>query len=81
MCIYAEQATSHTVGFLRTLYPDLSLSALYGRLMVIPMIGINEVKGEVFTLDDAKELNVYAKKMGLKGIGMWSLDRDRLCTK
>ncbi|MCR2763278.1 glycosyl hydrolase family 18 [Microbacterium sp. zg.B48] len=68
------------------------LSALYRRheislpragawsvLGATPMIGQNDVAGEVFTLDDAEELNDFAAENSLDRMSMWSVNRDRTC--
>jgi len=44
-----------------------------------PMIGVNDVKGEVFTLDDATALNAFATEKGMARLSMWSLNRDQTC--
>lgn len=44
-----------------------------------PMIGVNDVKGEVFTLDDASALNAFAREKGMARLSMWSLNRDQTC--
>jgi len=44
-----------------------------------PMIGQNDVLSEVFTLDDAQELNDFARSQKLARMSMWSLNRDRQC--
>ncbi|MBI4934472.1 MAG: chitinase [Actinobacteria bacterium] len=44
-----------------------------------PMIGQNDVVGEVFTLDDARGLAEFAVAKGLGRVSMWSLNRDAPC--
>lgn len=44
-----------------------------------PMIGQNDVPGEVFTLDDARTLSTFAAEVGLGRMSMWSANRDRSC--
>lgn len=44
-----------------------------------PMIGQNDVKGEVFTVDDARTLNEFATEQGLAHLSMWALNRDQTC--
>lgn len=44
-----------------------------------PMIGQNDVRSEVFTLDDAEELNAFATKHEMARMSMWSINRDRTC--
>ncbi|SCK31663.1 chitinase [Streptomyces sp. WMMB 714] len=46
---------------------------------VTPMIGVNDVKVEVFRPEDATELRKFAEKKGLGGLSMWSATRDRPC--
>ncbi|MEU8780329.1 chitinase [Streptomyces sp. NPDC048637] len=46
---------------------------------VTPMIGVNDVKGEVFRPDDAAELKRFAEKKGLGRLSMWSVTRDKPC--
>jgi len=43
------------------------------------MIGQNDVKDEVFGLQDAADLNEFAREKGLGRMSMWSLNRDRTC--
>ncbi|MEZ5401809.1 MAG: cellulose binding domain-containing protein [Bryobacteraceae bacterium] len=67
------------------------LQALYGaaksagqiRAMqgVTPMIGLNDVTPEVFTLTaDAPRLFDFARAAGMGLLSMWSVGRDRACT-
>jgi hypothetical protein len=39
------------------------------------MIGVNDT-GEVFDLNDARALRDYLKRVGGRGIKIWSLNRD-----
>ncbi|MGA7295205.1 MAG: chitinase [Terriglobales bacterium] len=49
-------------------------------LGLTPMIGMNDVSPQVFTLADAKNLLRYAKSNGrISRIAMWSVARDRAC--
>ncbi|MFG1479304.1 fibronectin type III domain-containing protein [Xanthobacter sp. V4C-4] len=46
-------------------------------IVVTPMIGINDVTSEVFTLEDAQQLVDYVQSNDdIAGISMWSLGRD-----
>jgi len=49
------------------------------RIELTPMIGINDVVANVFTLDDAARLARFARDSGLGGVHFWSLDRDVSC--
>jgi chitinase len=46
---------------------------------VTPMIGANDVPGEVWTLDDADWLVQQARRSGLGRVSMWSANRDARC--
>lgn len=48
-------------------------------LAVTAMAGVNDVKGETFTLADASQLRAYGEKKGLAWLSMWSSFRDQEC--
>jgi chitinase len=60
---------------LRHTYPDVPPA----KIEVTPMIGVNDVLDETFTVQDAGELTAYAVREGLAGLHFWSLDRDVPC--
>ncbi|WP_320783137.1 chitinase [Streptomyces sp. CRN 30] len=43
------------------------------------MIGVNDVDGETFTLDDAAEVRAFAEKKEIAWVSMWSTFRDQAC--
>ena len=49
------------------------------QIEVTPMIGVNDVPRNDFTLADARMLGAAVKDMGLAGLHWWSLDRDQPC--
>lgn len=51
------------------------------RIEVTPMIGINDVTSNVFTLEDAQKLLIFARTHGLGALHFWSLNRDAPCNK
>lgn len=51
----------------------------WSRIAATPMIGQNDVRGEVFTLADARALAAFANERGMARLSMWSLNRDRSC--
>ncbi|WP_374583749.1 glycosyl hydrolase [Pseudoduganella sp.] len=53
----------------------------YAQIALTPMIGVNDVVENVFTLDDARATVAGAAKMGMAGVHYWSLDRDKPCGK
>ena len=75
----AIQSVNSAKGQLQGLIPGLTEAQAYGMLGATPMIGLND-SGEMFSLDDAKQLAQFArdKKLGL--IAFWSIDRDRVCS-
>ena len=50
------------------------------QIELTPMIGMNDVSSEVFSLTDVDTLTNYAVSNGLVGIHFWSLDRDTPCS-
>lgn len=65
--IYRRQGVSRT---------DAEIWAMVG---ATPMIGQNDVQGEVFTIDNARELEVFAKSQAMGRISWWSANRDVAC--
>lgn len=77
----------HAVAFgdnlhsqLKSLYAELGRSisdaALWAKVGITPMIGQNDVKEEVFSLDDARQVLEFARSRGVGMVGMWSVTRD-----
>ncbi|AWB92974.1 chitinase [Aeromicrobium chenweiae] len=58
---------------------DVGSSTLWRRMGATPMIGQNDVPGEVFSLAAARGLSAFADQKGLGRMSMWSLNRDRTC--
>ena len=60
-----------------------NLAHTYGvpldRIELTPMIGLNDVVSETFTLADVDTLSAWARSNGLAGVHYWSLDRDTPC--
>ena len=60
-----------------------NLNARFGvpmsRIELTPMIGVNDVVANVFTLDDARVLARFARESAVGGVHFWSLDRDAPC--
>ena len=79
----AEDALTATHRQLGILYSnadiDLTSATLWSKIGATPMIGQNDVAGEVFTLDDATGLSGFAQEKGLGRLSMWSLNRDTTC--
>jgi chitinase len=58
----------------------LSGADRWAHIGATPMIGQNDVIGEVFTLDDARGLADFALTKGLGRVSTWSLNRDAPCS-
>lgn len=57
----------------------LSSNSLWRKIGATPMIGQNDVVNEVFTLEDASALNLFAQERGVGRMSMWSANRDIPC--
>ena len=57
----------------------LSDAAAWKKVAVTPMIGVNDVSSETFTVADAGTLVTFARSRGLAWLSMWSAARDRQC--
>lgn len=58
---------------------NLDDSHAWAKVGITPMIGQNDVAGEVFTLEDAAAVNEFARSHGVGQVSMWSLNRDSTC--
>lgn len=78
MGTYAIDAAQSLFAQLRTLYgPDPTNAQLWQMVGVTPMIGMNDLTDEVFTLAAAQQLVAWAEQQGIGRISMWSLNRDQ----
>jgi chitinase len=60
---------------------EVGAQTLWRRIGLTPMIGQNDVPGEVFGLDAAAGLNAFARENGVGRLSMWSLNRDQTCSE
>jgi hypothetical protein len=81
MGTYAIQAATSTHDQVRSLYPARADAQLWAMVGVTPMIGQNDVGGEVFTTADARQLTDFARTHHLGRLAMWSANRDSQCAK
>ena len=77
---YAIQAASNVFSFLKSLYSEKSDAALWQMIEVTPMIGVNDVNVEQFTLLNADTLRNFANQNHLGGLSIWSVPRDNPCS-
>ncbi|MEU3789058.1 cellulose binding domain-containing protein [Streptomyces fructofermentans] len=78
MGTYAVQAATATQAQIKGVL-GLSDSAAWRTVAVTPMIGVNDVVTEIFTVDDATQLVDFAESKGIGWLSMWSATRDRQC--
>ncbi|WP_335977881.1 glycoside hydrolase family 18 protein [Streptomyces sp. CA2R106] len=57
----------------------LSDTDAWHAVAVTPMIGVNDVSSETFTVADAGKLADFATSKGLAWLSMWSATRDKQC--
>ncbi|MGQ3888463.1 chitinase [Legionella sp. CNM-1927-20] len=76
---YAIQAATALHDYLLTLYPSQSDANIWRLVEVTPMIGVNDVNVEQFTLQNADRLAQFAKEKELGMLAMWSIARDKPC--
>ncbi|MCB5910330.1 chitinase [Streptomyces pinistramenti] len=78
MGTYATQAATATQAQLKKAL-GLDDAAAWKAVAVTPMIGVNDVQSETFTVDDAAQLVAFAKEKHLGALSMWSSARDKAC--
>ncbi|WP_058443165.1 chitinase [Legionella brunensis] len=76
---YAIDAATALHDNLQALYPEKKVEILWQQIIVTPMIGVNDVNPEQFTLANADTLRQFAQTKGLGGLAMWSIARDKPC--
>lgn len=77
----AIDAATQTAGQLEFMYPGTSSEGRITRVGLTPMIGENDLPGERFTLEDAKQVRIWAAQHSLGGLAWWSVARDVPCPK
>ncbi|MCX4695317.1 cellulose binding domain-containing protein [Streptomyces sp. NBC_01408] len=75
---YAIQAATATQAQLKGVL-GLSDAAAWKAVAVTPMIGVNDVVSEIFTVEDATQLVDFAAAKGIGRLAMWSSTRDKQC--
>lgn len=78
-----ERALGATRAQVQSLWREAGLpidaASAWGRLGATVMIGVNDVPGERFTTDDARELVAFSNRHGIPRVSAWSLNRDSEC--
>ncbi|MFD3720765.1 cellulose binding domain-containing protein [Streptomyces sp. NPDC058674] len=75
---YATEAATATQAQLKGVL-GLSDQAAWKAVAVTPMIGVNDVVTEVFSVSDATQLVEFAAAKGIGRLAMWSATRDKQC--
>ncbi len=78
MGTYATQAATATQAQVKKALGRSDADA-WKTVAVTPMIGVNDVQGEVFTPADAAALVSFARSKHLAWLSMWSATRDQPC--
>lgn len=76
---YAINAATAVYNELADFYPEVDSNKLWSLIKVTPMIGVNDVNTEQFTLQNADKLKQFADLKQLGGLSMWSVARDKPC--
>ncbi|MGW5636809.1 chitinase [Streptomyces sp. NPDC003832] len=75
---YALTAARAAHTQLRDVFGTSSAAAWRG-MALTSMIGVNDVAGETFTLQDAAQVRRFAQEKGIAWVSMWSTFRDQEC--
>lgn len=76
---YAVLAANNLFNFLKSIYASKNDEQIWNMVEVTPMIGVNDVSVEQFTLGDVDILRGFAKQKHLAALSMWSVARDNPC--
>jgi len=78
----AVAAATSTAAQLGTVpaFAGLTTAQRLSLVAVTPMLGQNDVAGEVFSLADATTVGAFARTNGMAGLGWWEMTRDQPCT-
>ncbi|APJ02572.1 hypothetical protein [Silvanigrella aquatica] len=79
MTKYIQSSAYNTFKLLSAIYPRKNKVDIWKQIEITPMIGLNDIKGEVFTLDNAKKLKGFENLVSLGALHFWSLERDKPC--
>lgn len=75
----AIAAATNTHEFLKSLYAEEPSDTLWQKIEITPMIGVNSIQEEAFTLTDVAVLREFAQQNGIGRLSMWSINRDHPC--
>ncbi|NOT63816.1 MAG: sugar hydrolase [Acidobacteria bacterium] len=75
----AIDAANSLLAQMRPIFVGKTDAELRRMTGITPMIGLNDVSPEVFTLSDAQLLYNFAVQNGIGMLSMWSMTRDQTC--
>ena len=76
---YAIQAATNLFNFIKSIYPAKTDAECWAMVELTPMIGVNDVAVEQFTLANADAVRDFSNSYHLGGLAMWSVSRDNAC--
>ncbi len=76
MGAYAIQSAQSTYDQMTPLFGKYGQTFNWRQIGVTPMIGVNDIQSEVFTVADAQALEAFARTNGIGMLAMWSVQRD-----
>ncbi len=77
MGAYAIESGESTYRQLTSLFAKYGQTFSWSQLGVTPLLGVNDIPTEVFTLADAQMVENWAVAKGLGMLSMWSVNRDK----
>ncbi len=79
MGTYAIDAAEATQAQLASVYPALSSNQRWAMIGITPMIGQNDLAGEIFTTANASQVAQFAAAHSIGRLSYWELHRDTAC--
>lgn len=61
---------------LQTIFPSKSSSQLWAMVGITPMIGQNDLGGEIFSLSNAQQVLTFAQQNNIGELSFWEVSRD-----
>lgn len=77
----AINAANSTFSQLQALYPAKTASQIWAMIGLTPMIGVNDDRKEIFTLQDAQTVLTFAEQQNIALLSFWDVQRDHPCGK
>lgn len=75
----AEGTHRQLLGLFSAAGKGLDSAAVWQRIGITPMLGVNDVAGQTFGLEAAQGLNTFAQDNDIGRLSVWSLNRDKAC--